>query len=87
MVGMAPVDAMSRFTFGNYQLLSGFDITVLLIGVFAVTDIVLFSRMAEISPPEMPPIYKPTSRARPMVGSMPKVRGRCGPDAAVCDRL
>lgn len=40
MVGMAPVDAMSRFTFGNYQLLSGFDITVLLIGVFAVTDIV-----------------------------------------------
>lgn len=40
MVGMAPVDAMSRFTFGNYQLLPGFDITVLLIGVFAVTDIV-----------------------------------------------
>ena len=41
MVGLAPVDAMSRFTFGNYQLLSGFNITVLLIGVFAVTDILL----------------------------------------------
>lgn len=41
MVGMAPLDAEVRFTFGNYQLLSGFNITVLLIGVFAVTDIIL----------------------------------------------
>lgn len=41
MVGMAPIDAASRFTFGSYQLMSGFDITVLLIGVFAVTDIIL----------------------------------------------
>jgi len=41
MVGMAPIDAQIRYTFGNYQLLSGFDITVLLIGVFAVTDIIL----------------------------------------------
>lgn len=41
MVGMAPIDAATRFTFGNYQLLSGFDITVLLIGVFAVTDIIM----------------------------------------------
>ncbi|WP_312280531.1 tripartite tricarboxylate transporter permease [Oscillibacter sp.] len=40
MVGMAPIDATTRFTFGNYQLMSGFDITVLLIGVFAVTDII-----------------------------------------------
>lgn len=39
MVGMSPMDAYTRFTFGNYQLMSGFDITVLLIGVFAVTDI------------------------------------------------
>ncbi|BAL01714.1 tripartite tricarboxylate transporter family protein [Oscillibacter valericigenes Sjm18-20] len=41
MVGMAPIDAATRFNFGNYQLLSGFDITVLLIGVFAVTDIIM----------------------------------------------
>lgn len=41
MVGMAPIDAATRFTFGNYQLMSGFDITVLLIGVFAVTDIIM----------------------------------------------
>ena len=38
MVGMAPLDAVIRYTFGNYQLMNGFDITVLLIGVFAVTD-------------------------------------------------
>ena len=41
MVGMAPIDAEIRYTFGNYQLLSGFNITVLLIGVFAVTDIIV----------------------------------------------
>ena len=40
-VGMAPIDAVVRFTFGNYQLMSGFDITVLLIGVFAITDIII----------------------------------------------
>ncbi len=46
MVGMAPIDGATRFTFGNYQLLGGFNITVVLIGVFAVTDIILvgFSR-------------------------------------------
>ena len=41
MVGMAPLDGLTRFTFGNFQLMSGFDITVLLIGVFAVTDIIM----------------------------------------------
>lgn len=41
LVGMAPIDAFTRFTFGQYQLLSGFDIVVILIGVFAVTDIIL----------------------------------------------
>ena len=41
MVGMAPIDAQIRYTFGNYNLLSGFDITVLLVGVFAVTDVIM----------------------------------------------
>ncbi len=40
LVGMAPIDALTRFTFGQYQLLSGFDIVVILIGVFAVVDII-----------------------------------------------
>ncbi|WDD88853.1 tripartite tricarboxylate transporter permease [Fusobacterium nucleatum] len=41
LVGMAPIDAYTRFTFNHFQLLSGFDIVVILIGVFAVTDIFL----------------------------------------------
>ncbi len=41
MIGMAPIDAQVRYTFGNYQLMAGLDITVLLIGVFAVTDIIM----------------------------------------------
>lgn len=41
LVGMAPIDAATRFTFGNFNLLSGFDIIVLLVGLFAVTDIIM----------------------------------------------
>ncbi|MCI2110057.1 MAG: tripartite tricarboxylate transporter permease [Acidaminococcaceae bacterium] len=41
MVGMAPIDSVERFTFDNFQLMSGFDIVVILIGVFAVTDIIM----------------------------------------------
>jgi putative tricarboxylic transport membrane protein len=41
MIGLAPIDGLTRFTFGQFQLLSGFDIVVLLIGVFAVTDIIM----------------------------------------------
>ena len=41
MVGLAPIDGLTRFTFGEFQLMSGFDIVVLLIGVFAVTDIIM----------------------------------------------
>ena len=41
MIGLAPIDGLTRFTFGEFQLLSGFDIVVLLIGVFAVTDIIM----------------------------------------------
>lgn len=41
MVGMAPLDGVTRFAFGQYQLLSGFSIVVVLIGIFAVTDIIM----------------------------------------------
>jgi putative tricarboxylic transport membrane protein len=41
LVGMAPIDAVSRFTFGEFNLMSGFNIIVLLVGVFAVTDIMM----------------------------------------------
>lgn len=40
-VGLAPIDAFTRFTFGQHQLLSGFDIVVILIGLFAVSDVIL----------------------------------------------
>lgn len=41
LVGIAPIDGYMRFNFGNVNLLAGFDIVVILIGVFAVTDIIL----------------------------------------------
>ncbi len=41
LVGLAPVDAARRFTFGFSQMYAGFDTIVILIGVFAVTDIII----------------------------------------------
>jgi len=38
-VGMAPIDAYSRFTFGIHDLDGGFDILPALIGLFAVSEI------------------------------------------------
>ena len=41
--------------------------------------------MAEIRPPEMPPMYRPQRSARPWVVSMPKVSGRKRTTAMVAD--
>lgn len=40
LVGIAPVDGAIRFTFGHSQLYGGFDSVVILIGLYAVTDII-----------------------------------------------
>ena len=40
LVGIAPVDGAIRFTFGHSQLYGGFDTVVILIGLYAVTDII-----------------------------------------------
>ncbi|PLK50345.1 tripartite tricarboxylate transporter permease [Uliginosibacterium sp. TH139] len=39
-VGIAPVDAITRFTFGRIELNSGFDILPVLIGLFAISEII-----------------------------------------------
>ncbi len=39
-VGIAPVDATIRFAFGNYQLNSGFNTLTVLIGMFAIAEVV-----------------------------------------------
>jgi putative tricarboxylic transport membrane protein len=38
-VGLAPIDAVPRFTFNNIQFYGGFQLLVLLIGLFAITEI------------------------------------------------
>lgn len=38
-VGLAPIDSKPRFTFGLYQLNNGFALVVLLIGLFAISEI------------------------------------------------
>jgi putative tricarboxylic transport membrane protein len=39
-IGMSPVDAYSRFTFNTANLLGGMDVTVILLGTFAIAMIV-----------------------------------------------
>jgi putative tricarboxylic transport membrane protein len=39
-VGIAPVDATLRYTFGNTQLISGFNTLTVLIGLFAISEVI-----------------------------------------------
>lgn len=39
MIGSAPIDSAKRFTFGFYDLATGFDLLPVLIGLFAITEI------------------------------------------------
>lgn len=40
-VGLAPIDSVSRYTFGSNALNGGFDILTVLVGVFAISEILL----------------------------------------------
>jgi len=42
-VGLAPIDSRPRFTFGLYQLNNGFSLVVLLIGLFAIAEVMNFA--------------------------------------------
>ncbi|SMP66172.1 tripartite tricarboxylate transporter permease [Anoxynatronum buryatiense] len=57
LAGIAPVDGIARFTFGQSQLYGGFETVVILIGVFAVTDIIQagFNRNNLVSESEKAP--------------------------------
>lgn len=42
-VGLAPIDSRARFTFGLFQLNNGFALVVLLIGLFAISEVMAFA--------------------------------------------
>ena len=58
-VGIAPVDATPRFTFGYVELNGGFEILTVLIGIFAISEIIKvaedlkFEKQASIAPVSM----------------------------------
>lgn len=43
-VGIAPIDSARRFTFGSVELMSGFDMLTVMIGLFAVGEIIAAAR-------------------------------------------
>ena len=45
----------------------------------------IFNKIAEINPPEIPPMYSPISNEIPLVGSRPKDKGRNRTTAMVAD--
>lgn len=50
-IGAAPIDGTPRFTFGNYHLLGGLDMVALILGFFAIKEILTdTSREHEIAP-------------------------------------
>ena len=42
-VGLAPIDSRPRFTFGIYQMNNGFALVVLLIGLFAISEVMAYA--------------------------------------------
>lgn len=42
-VGLSPIDSKARFTFGNTNLTAGFKLLVVLIGLFAITEVVKYA--------------------------------------------
>ncbi len=42
-VGLAPIDSKPRFTFGMFQLNNGFALVVLLIGLFAISEVMAYA--------------------------------------------
>ncbi|MCL2001554.1 MAG: tripartite tricarboxylate transporter permease, partial [Planctomycetes bacterium] len=45
-IGIAPIDASRRFTFGSLELMSGFDMLPVMIGLFAVGEIITAAKDA-----------------------------------------
>lgn len=45
-VGIAPVDAIPRFTFGQVELNSGFNILTVLVGMFAIAEVIKVAESA-----------------------------------------
>ncbi|WFA08069.1 tripartite tricarboxylate transporter permease [Tissierella sp. Yu-01] len=39
-IGLAPVDSVSRFTFGSIELSSGFDVLTVLVGLYAISEVI-----------------------------------------------
>lgn len=48
-VGIAPVDAIPRFTFGTVELNAGFSILTVLVGMFAVAEVIKVAEQAHSS--------------------------------------
>lgn len=46
-VGMAPIDSVQRYTFGFSALKSGFDILTVLVGIFAISEILLAAEASQ----------------------------------------
>lgn len=45
-VGMDSIGSIKRYTFGSYELISGFDILPVLIGLFAISEIIIAAEKA-----------------------------------------
>ena len=48
-VGLSPIDSMERYTLGNYNLTTGFKLLVVLIGLFAITEVLKFAENTSAS--------------------------------------
>ncbi len=57
-VGIAPIDGTTRFTFGFFELSSGFDMTAMLLGLFALPQLLLDVRRPQSVAADYPLDFK-----------------------------
>jgi putative tricarboxylic transport membrane protein len=48
LVGTAPIDGTPRFIFGNYDFIGGFQLLPILVGIFAVSEILSSTKMRNV---------------------------------------
>lgn len=57
-VGIAPIDGVTRFTFDMFELSNGFDMTAMLLGLFALPQILMDVRRPQSAPPDYPLAFR-----------------------------
>ncbi|MFA7415898.1 MAG: tripartite tricarboxylate transporter permease [Rhizobium sp.] len=70
-VGLDPGTGIARYTFGTFHLYDGFDPIVAIVGLFAISEVLVYFETAHIGGSPMVPLGRAIPRLREMVQGFP----------------